>query len=307
MTDVAAAKAIFEQDPRVRLLMDNGGGPQGPGSIGATWELGLRRVAAEGGAGDALLPRPAAARSAPKPGERVDGRYIADPKARPAPDAAGRRRRGRLEGAAALQLGAGRGRQGPRLHVAAADERPRDRRPVEPRRVPEVVAPGHRPPGDAHRGAPGRQRDLRAERLAARVAPQARRRSSRRRSIRSHAPQGRRRAAARGRFTLVRVPIFPVAHAFRAGSRIRVTIAATGGDRPRWDFATVDKGNDAQHDRARRRARVEARAAGGRGRDRQGHAAAGADRAARRAEPRATRPRRTAAEPPAAGRSGSGH
>ena len=45
-----------------------------------------------------------------------------------------------------------------------------------------------------------------------------------------------------GRFTLVRVPIFPVAHAFRAGSRIRVTITATGGDRPRWDFATVDKG-----------------------------------------------------------------
>ena len=42
---------------------------------------------------------------------------------------------------------------------------------------------------------------------------------------------------------LVRVPIYPVAHAFRAGSRIRVTVQAPGGDRPRWDFATVDKGN----------------------------------------------------------------
>ena len=41
----------------------------------------------------------------------------------------------------------------------------------------------------------------------------------------------------------MRVPIFPVAHAFRAGSKIRVTIQAAGGDRPRWDFATVDKGN----------------------------------------------------------------
>jgi hypothetical protein len=41
----------------------------------------------------------------------------------------------------------------------------------------------------------------------------------------------------------VRVPIFPVAHAFRAGSRIRVTIQAPGGDRPRWDFATVDNGS----------------------------------------------------------------
>jgi uncharacterized protein len=40
----------------------------------------------------------------------------------------------------------------------------------------------------------------------------------------------------------VRVPIFPVAHAFRAGSRIRVTVEATGGDRPRWDFSTIDSG-----------------------------------------------------------------
>ena len=33
------------------------------------------------------------------------------------------------------------------------------------------------------------------------------------------------------------------------GSRIRVTVQAPGGDRPRWDFATVDSGRDAQHDR----------------------------------------------------------
>jgi len=46
----------------------------------------------------------------------------------------------------------------------------------------------------------------------------------------------------RGGFTLVRVPIYPVAHAFRAGTRIRVTVQAPGGDRPRWAFATVDKG-----------------------------------------------------------------
>ena len=46
----------------------------------------------------------------------------------------------------------------------------------------------------------------------------------------------------RRRFTLVRVPIFPVAHAFRAGSRIRVTVQAPGGDRPRWGFATIDNG-----------------------------------------------------------------
>jgi len=54
----------------------------------------------------------------------------------------------------------------------------------------------------------------------------------------------RRDAAAlpRRRYARVRVPIYPVGHAFRAGSRIRVTVEAPGGDRPRWDFATVDRG-----------------------------------------------------------------
>jgi predicted acyl esterase len=50
------------------------------------------------------------------------------------------------------------------------------------------------------------------------------------------------RPLPKGRFTLVRVPLFPVAHAFRAGSRIRVTIEAPGGDRPRWRFRTIEAG-----------------------------------------------------------------
>jgi hypothetical protein len=38
--------------------------------------------------------------------------------------------------------------------------------------------------------------------------------------------------------TLVRIPIDPIAHAFRAGSRLRIVISAPGGDRPAWAFAT---------------------------------------------------------------------
>ena len=34
----------------------------------------------------------------------------------------------------------------------------------------------------------------------------------------------------------------PVVHAFRAGSKIRITISATGGDRSAWEFDTIDKG-----------------------------------------------------------------
>ncbi|MCJ7672249.1 MAG: CocE/NonD family hydrolase, partial [Acidimicrobiia bacterium] len=44
---------------------------------------------------------------------------------------------------------------------------------------------------------------------------------------------------APGRFVLVRVPVFPISHAFRAGSRIRVTVQAPGGNRPSWAFAAI--------------------------------------------------------------------
>jgi uncharacterized protein len=46
-----------------------------------------------------------------------------------------------------------------------------------------------------------------------------------------------------GTFEPVRVQIYAVAHAFRAGDRIRVTIQAPGGDRPSWTFATLEDGS----------------------------------------------------------------
>jgi putative CocE/NonD family hydrolase len=39
-----------------------------------------------------------------------------------------------------------------------------------------------------------------------------------------------------GKFVSARVEVFPFAHAFRAGSRIRVIIDAPGGSRPAWSF-----------------------------------------------------------------------
>lgn len=41
-----------------------------------------------------------------------------------------------------------------------------------------------------------------------------------------------------GRFTKLQIPITPFAYAFRAGSRIRVTVEAPGDDRPSWEFDT---------------------------------------------------------------------
>jgi uncharacterized protein len=44
----------------------------------------------------------------------------------------------------------------------------------------------------------------------------------------------------RGRYTEVTVPLYYEGHAYRAGSRIRVTVSAPGGDQPVWAFAETE-------------------------------------------------------------------
>ena len=46
-------------------------------------------------------------------------------------------------------------------------------------------------------------------------------------------------------YTLVKIPIDPIAHTFRPGTELRVVISAPGGDRPTWAFATLDHGQQA--------------------------------------------------------------
>jgi len=43
-------------------------------------------------------------------------------------------------------------------------------------------------------------------------------------------------------FSLVRIPIDPIAHTFRPGTELRVVLSAPGGDRPIWAFDTLDHG-----------------------------------------------------------------
>ena len=300
------ARATFERDPRVRLLMDNGAGPAGPGSIGAAWELGfdawpIREARpttlflGAGGALDRAAPRRRRRATTP-PTRRRGRRRRCRATARPTRGRPSRRTTG-----APLADGKGVG-----FATAPLDARRRHRRPVEPRPV-RCARPRATPTCRSRSARSGPT----AARPTCRTAGCARRTASstaRASTALDPRPTHLKRDAAplpRGRFALVRVPIFPVAHAFRAGSRIRVTVQAPGGDRPRWRFATVDHGPRAQHDRASATRRVAARAAGGRGRDRAGHAAA--RRRPRCAASRAgcTCPRRTAAEGGPLGRLGA--
>ena len=45
---------------------------------------------------------------------------------------------------------------------------------------------------------------------------------------------------------LVRVELFPFAHPFRAGSRLRVTVHAPGNNRAQWQFETIVHGETVQ-------------------------------------------------------------
>jgi len=41
-------------------------------------------------------------------------------------------------------------------------------------------------------------------------------------------------------YTLVKIPVDPIAHTFRTGTELRIVISAPGGDRPLWEFDTLD-------------------------------------------------------------------
>ena len=46
-------------------------------------------------------------------------------------------------------------------------------------------------------------------------------------------------------YELVKIPLDPIAHTFRPHTELRIVISAPGGDRPLWEFDTVDKGQTA--------------------------------------------------------------
>ena len=242
MTDFAAVKAAFERDPRVRLLMDNGGARTGPGSIGAAWELGLDSWPVDEAPATALHLGADGALTRHAPPSSGSATYTADPDARPAQTLPGAGEADAWKAQPPYDwrpLAAGKG-----LGFATA--------PLEQDAV--VAGPSSL---DLYLRSSARDTDLQV--TLSEVRPDGRetyvqngwlrashrRLDERRSTALQPVPTHLRRHARRmpkGRFALVRVPILPVAHAFRAGSRIRVTVQAPGGDRPRWRFASVDEG-----------------------------------------------------------------
>ena len=107
----------------------------------------------------------------------------------------------------------------------------------------EASTPRRRPPGDGLRGPSRRQwrRSCRAGGCGA-----SERKLDRAASTLLEPVLSLRSADAaplpRGRFTEVAIPLYYEGHVYRAGSRIRITISAPGGDQPTWAFADLAPG-----------------------------------------------------------------
>jgi len=233
---VAAAKAAFAtQDPRVRVLFDNGGGTLGPGALQPTYVAGFSAWPPAGTVVHFGLGPDGTLRTAPLRSTSTTS-FRPDPAARPADDLAASANAWAAQppyswttvpasngiafetpvftsattvvGPASLNLVLKSTAPVTDLQVTVTEVRPGEMQE-------EYVTSGFLRSSDSKLSSASTPLDPVPTYLAS-----------------------DRRSLPRGRFTLVRVPVDPIAHTFRAGTRLRIVISAPGGDRPSWTFDT---------------------------------------------------------------------
>jgi hypothetical protein len=233
-TSLGAAKAAFaSQDPRVRVLFDNGGGDLGPGALQPTFEADYGSWPPGGtvtryflGSGGTLTSTK---------GTDSSASFRPDPSVRPAIDLpSGNAWAAQppynwttvpaangvafetpafgspttIVGPASLDLWLQSSASDSDLQVTVTEVRPGETQE-------EYVTSGFLRSSD---------RTLSASSTVLDPVP-------------TYLASGRHDLPAK-QYTLVRIPVDPIAHAFRAGTRLRIVISAPGGDRPSWAFQT---------------------------------------------------------------------
>jgi len=241
LPDAAAAEEAFRRDnSRVGLLMDNGAGPSGDGGLGATWEMDY----------SSWPPRKAKPRTwylgqkgalgNRRPLGRESARYTADPAARPSTNLAS----GGVNSPqpdydwAPVADGKGLGfTTAPLVRdtvIAGGSSLTAWLKSSVPDTDLQVSLSEVRPDG----------KEIYVQTGWLRASHRKLRKNGRDplNIVPTHLKRDQKDLPS-GKFAKVRVPIFPVTHAFRAGSMIRVTIMAPGGDRSEWEFDTIDDGS----------------------------------------------------------------
>ena len=242
-TNLLAARATFERDPRITVLMDNGNAiPGQPGAIGAGWQLGYDAWPIRQTVATRYFFNADGTMNTTTPSSTGSVSYVSDPSVRPADT-----------------LGGAPGdawKAQPRYNWTPVVSG-KGLGFISPAMVGNKVLAG--PASlDLYLKSSALDTDLQA--TISEVRPDGKetyiqtgwlRASMRKLDTKkstaldpfptflqkdaSNLPRG-------GYYTLVRVPIPAFSHAFRAGSKIRVIITAPGGDRPSWRFQTLSNG-----------------------------------------------------------------
>jgi predicted acyl esterase len=248
ITDYQTALALFESDPHIRVLMENGAGSPKPGIPAPTFELGFAKWPPREvkptkwyfGSGGTLVRR--------SPGDSAIVSYRPDPDARPQQTLPGD---GSSESWAVLPPYDWRPYPDGTAAAWATPPLDDDVTIVGPGSVDlslrstaddtdlQVTLTEIRPDGKETYVQSGWLRaSLRAlsKKKSTRIMPTPTFLERQANPLRD------------GRFTRVRVPLSAVSHVFRTGSRIRISVEAPGGDRTRWRFDTPATGGAVVND-----------------------------------------------------------
>jgi predicted acyl esterase len=231
---LAAARSAFEAQPRIRVLMDNGGGNKGPGALQPVWQAQFSSWPPPAAVATVLHFGPSGALTAANP-STTSVAFRPDPATRPPVD-----------------LPAGNPWSALPSYVWTPVTGPSGLGFVSAPLRHALTAIG---PASVDLWVKSTATDTDLQATVSEVRPDgselfvqsgALRASDRaldpRTTTATHpAPTylaATARALPQGTFTEMRIPMLPFAYSFRTGSRIRVTLTAPGGDRPTWVFAT---------------------------------------------------------------------
>lgn len=242
--DYDAARKLFESNPRVRVLMENGAGSPTPGLPAPAFELGFKKWPPPQARPTSFYFGPNGTLTKKKPTKPTQGidSYQPDPEARP------------------MQTIPGQGQSESWEIIPDYDWRPYPEGTAvayvtEPLAT-DVVVVG---PGSVDLWLRSSAADTDIQVTLSEVRPDG---------LETYVQSGWLRASHRkldtkasskleprqthleadaaplpaGEFTKLRVGIYAAAHVFRAGSRIRISVEAPGGDRTRWAFDTPATG-----------------------------------------------------------------
>lgn len=241
-TDLDAARERFRADPQFRVLLDNGAGPLGPGSLQPTWELAYDSWPPPDTAAQRWFLDVGGKLSGTEPAERGDDTYTSDPSVRPATNVSEDGPEPAFDNASndwtPLVEGDGLGYVSDPLadDVVIAGSSSLDLRVAASAQDADlqVTLTEVRPDGEETFVSAGWLRLSHRK-----IDPK---RSTETDPLQTHLKRDAQPLTPDDPVA-ARIEIFPVVHAFRAGSRIRVTLSAPGGELPEWKFETIETGS----------------------------------------------------------------